>query len=250
MYSKCDVHATQRPPQVDRWDGHAALSGNVDAGRMNAAQTKIFAMPSIDRQRQLTVYKNTVQTAEPALMVLPVPFPETIAFEKVPTSLFEQCTASFEIMAAPRSAWGPLEVISHGSYEVTIVQSLQDLSRIPELDAELVTSLQTTYSPIYGALMCRLTPGLVDYVPLAYSHRMDSDLFIPVSEKGWDHKIYTLGTRIHSAHNSLIRIPKQRNAIQWATMPAAFQASQHQMRILEYTEGERDLFLPVVQTSS
>ena len=251
---------------------------------VSVGSTKIFAMPSTDFSRQLTVYRNTVNTPDSNLMCLPVPFPASVAFEKVPVTLFEQCADSFQTMElhAYRSiapTWAPLTIVSHGSYEVVIVPTMHDLHRVPtgfgSLSPEVVALLQETYSVDYGVLLCRLVPGLTEYEPFAYSHRILMEgwgsktftqrqsgppLFIPtlhyhLDEEGvsWDHEVYTIRTNPQGAHRSLLRIPKPKNAIQWATMPAAFQASQHRLHVLDLSGSNhpnQDLFLPVVQTSS
>jgi len=84
--------------------------------------------------------------------------------------------------------WGArskLEVKSHGSYEVVIVPSLDDLDRVPEdfttLTPEVVQFLKSSYLPGFGIVLCKLKKGSTDYEPFAYSHQLQAsgELFFP-----------------------------------------------------------------------
>jgi hypothetical protein len=159
------------------------------------AKTKIFGMPSKDGTRQLTVYTNAVDTPKANVMCLPVPFPESVKFEKVPKKLFDQCKLSFPekpmwsrtpqnlTLSASRGV-EPIKIQSHGSYEVAIVPSLYDFHRVPGnfyvLSEEVKHFLFNSYPPEWGVLLCKLKEGSSDYEPFAYSHDLHNEsLFLP-----------------------------------------------------------------------
>lgn len=170
-------------------------------------QTKIFVMPSTDihmegegqEQRQLTVYKNNVHTVSENMMILPVPWPETVRFEeefmKTYPTLFTDLEKSLYRFSSPtqtqtlsftRSAVStPLPVLKVGSYEVSVVPSAKELSNLNtsvfSLSPELKGLLAAHYSAPFGFLCCKLRAGLQSYEPLAYSHRRwkQTSLFVP-----------------------------------------------------------------------
>jgi hypothetical protein len=214
--------------------------------------TKLFAMPSVDGLRQLTVYTNTVDTAKTNVMCLPVPNPNTVKFETVPDNFFKQCADSIQKEGA-RSAslshnGSHLAVQSHGSYDVVTVPSMADLDRVPPsfatLTGDVKNFLRSNYPADYGVLLCRLRAGSTRYEPFAYSHAMASDrLWLPTKHyhrhgsnadfmmgrsygmagADWDHEIYTIMTNPREAHNTAPRkLPKERNAIDWSNMPIGF----------------------------
>jgi hypothetical protein len=162
------------------------ISGPV----VSVNSTKIFAMPSKDGKRQITVYSNKVKTLENNAMLLPVPNPKSVKFEKVPADLFSQCKKSFEqsLDFALKGRGGfisnnSLKIQSHGSYEVVIVPSIDDFHRVPKSFAEVtpeVIAFLKNYNTDFGFLLCRLRAGSVDYEPFAYSHDLyNSKLFFP-----------------------------------------------------------------------
>jgi hypothetical protein len=169
------------------------ISGPV----ISVNSTKILCIPSKDGKRQLIVYKNAVATPDSNAMCLPCPNPQTVEFEHVAKDIFSQCDSSFE-RVYPRSSGGPtlsaggmwgtrskLEVKSHGSYDVVLVPSMDDLDRVPEdfttLTSEVVQFLKSSYQSGFGVVLCRLKRGSTDYEPFAYSHQMQSsgELFFP-----------------------------------------------------------------------
>lgn len=166
------------------------ISGTV----ISVNSTKILALPSKDGTRQLTVYRNAVATPDSNAMCLPCPNPETIEFETVPKDVFSQCAESFEIRMSrghgePTLSWSgakkTLPVLSHGSYEVVNVPSMNHFSEIPEdfttLTPEVVSFLRGAYLVHFGVVLCKLKKGSTDYEPFAYSHRLQANgqLFFP-----------------------------------------------------------------------
>ena len=236
--------------------------------------TKILAMPSIgDSSRQLTVYMNAVNTTFDNLMCLPVPHPASVVFETVPTDVFTQCEHSF--MTAATLSVGrslaftiakELEIRTHGSYEVVLIPSINDLERVPSrfaiLTPEVKSFLRSKYPAPFGFLLCRLRAGSANYEPFAYSHaRLDhSSMFLPTmhfhphddgsgsSTADWDHAIYTVGTP-WSMHRSSRKSPSHRNQIDWAKMPDGFRwGADVQLRLMEIAgtgEPNRDILAPL-----
>jgi hypothetical protein len=196
------------------------ISGSVN----KVAKTKIFCMPSKDMNRQLTVYTNAVDTPKENVMCLPVPYPHTVKFEKVPKELFKQCKLSFPeepkkttteyTLSWSRSDY--IQIQSHGSYEVASVPSLYEFHRVPGnffvLSEEVKHFLFNSYPPDWGVLLCKLKEGATDYEPFAYSHDLhNQSLFLPTkhyhkhedkdfitgrsyfpshTDADWDHELY------------------------------------------------------------
>jgi hypothetical protein len=242
------------------------------------AATKLFAMPSRDGKRQLTVYTNTVDTVATNVMCLPVPAPATVAFEKVPKDLFKQCSNSIQVvrkepswsyslMPSASKSRPHLAVQSHGSYEVVLVPSMDELDRVPPsfatLTPQVIEFLRSNYPAGFGVILCRLCAGVATYEPFAYSHALESDrLFLPtkhyhshdtIGNADWDHEIYTMQTDAKQAHNvGPKKVPKYNNEIKWDEMPAEFRAgSSYEVHLFE-REGSahrnEDLQFPLRQT--
>lgn len=170
------------------------ISGPV----LSVNSTKILALPSKNGKRQLTVYRNAVATPESNAMCLPVPNPNSVKFEHIPKDIFKQCSNSFDIRLSHRfsdglapaslsmkSAKSTLPVQFHGSYEVVLVPSMDDLDRVPThfttLTSEVVEFLKASYPTNFGVLLCKLKKGSADYEPFAYSHDIQANdqLFFP-----------------------------------------------------------------------
>ena len=165
------------------------ISGPV----LSVNSTKILCLPSKSGKRQLTVYSNTVATPNSNAMCLPVPNPHTVKFEHVPKDIFKQCQNSFDSRIArgaatygmSRFAKGHLPIQSHGSYEVVLVPSVDDIPRIPpsfaRLSTEVVDFLNNSYPSNFGIVLCKLKKGSTDYEPFAYSHeiQINKQLFFP-----------------------------------------------------------------------
>ena len=165
------------------------ISGPV----LSVNSTKILCLPSKTGKRQLTVYRNAVATPNSNAMCLPVPNPHSVKFENVPKDIFKQCYNSFDIRMtrgggatlSVNSAKGHLQIQSHGSYEVVLVPSMDDINRIPPsfttLTSEVVKFLNASYPENFGIVLCKLKIGSADYEPFAYSHDIQShkQLFFP-----------------------------------------------------------------------
>ena len=155
----------------------------IDGRINNVAKTCIFVAPSVDGKRQLTVYSNTVDTGEEAMMILPVPNPASITLETVHKELFDECKDSFDFTfcieqgrgsSRGRSEEAVLAIHEHGSYQVVIVPSLDSLDRVPTgfipLSDDIQKYLKLHYDGRFGVLLCKLKTGVAEYEPFAYSH--------------------------------------------------------------------------------
>ena len=146
--------------------------------------TKILVLPSRNGTRQLTVYSNVVATPNSNAMCLPVPNPSSVKFERVPKDIFTQCANSF-IINNGASKRGSLPIISHGSYDVILVPSMNDIERIPRhftiLTKDVVEFLRASYPENFGIVLCKLKNGAQEYEPFAYSHNLlpNGQLFFP-----------------------------------------------------------------------
>lgn len=220
--------------------------------------TKIFVTPSQDATRQLTVYENTVNTAGPNMMILPIPYPETFAFEEgvmeyrdlfrhAAESLYIQRPEAFTRCAAAPAVAPPLKVHSVGPYLASIALSILDLDRLDStVFSPLATNLREMLLETYvdartpfGFLCCRLRPGDVTYAPIAYSHAtLPAGLFVPTKHyhghveafaDDWDHLVYSFGTEegyVHSlSEGNTHYIPVSPNKIAWPRLPPPFRRS-------------------------
>ena len=155
--------------------------------------TKILAIPSNDGTRQFTVYANKVDTAADNAMILPVPFPDSVKFHDLSTysEIFADLDKCFEstqrLSRRLSNSRSVLAVHRVGSYEASIVPSLDDFDRLSDtfkLSLDVATMLTADYTSIQGSpagfIVCKLNQGAHDYHPFAYSHNRPCEkLFIP-----------------------------------------------------------------------
>jgi hypothetical protein len=198
----------------------------------SVSKTQIFAMP-VPGERQLTVYKNHVSSREENLMILPVPYPDTIEFHTNPflldifTDLHRSLYWTSESRNEMPNAWTRsatmLPVMKIGSYRVSVVPSAEEFNRLDPSVFAFPYDLQellNSYSPLFGFVCCRLNAGGHEYEPLAYTHKQlyTNELFLPTRhyhpndfgiDADWDHEIYTLRT-YQDAHRC-DGVPKQKN---------------------------------------
>jgi hypothetical protein len=193
---------------------------------ISISSTKLFVLPSVDRKRQMTFYKNTVDSKDENLMILPFPNAKSLQLHKIKyKALFDDLKQS--VFQPPTRSWGLYEmnmtrslcstasflpVISHGSYLVSIAETLEELNRINptvfDLPEGIFDFFRKHYTSEFGYLVCKLKEGKQLYEPLCYSHSLLSNgkLFVPTlhyhdhgqgaktDEADWDHVIYSLGT--------------------------------------------------------
>jgi hypothetical protein len=223
----------------------------------SVTKTNLFVLANKDKTRQMTFYSNTVSTPKTNMMILPVPnsssTPEksielhTIRYKNLFADLkksvksinslsnYSHTTRSLACSAAlPRDT---LEIISHGSYLVSIAPTIEDLLRLDmkvfALTPELYTFFGKHYTREFSYICCVLKEGLESYEPLCYSHPLHSSgkLFVPtlhyhnhggkaeVQSADWDHKIYSVGT-VEKAN--LGYTSNYSNEVLWGALPTEF----------------------------
>jgi hypothetical protein len=194
----------------------------------SVSQTKLFVLPNKGKTRQMTFYSNAVNTPEENMMILPVPnSSNSIELHKIQyKSIFEDLKRSVKsiyekpphnlytrsLHASASLDRKPLEIISHGSYLVSIAPRLEDLQRLDEsvfdFTPELYHFFGKHYSREFSYICCVLKEGMEAYEPLCYSHPLHSSgkLFVPTlhyhkhggrvetEDADWDHLIYSVGT--------------------------------------------------------
>jgi hypothetical protein len=216
-------------------------------------QTKLFVMPSKDKQRQMTFYSNAVETKDENLMILPVPNPGTLKLHTVKYKrMFRDLERSVakihyqaidlcsRVYSAALTSTDTLEILDHGSYRVSIAPTVQDLFRLDttvfHLTPDLYQFFEKHYTSEFGYLCCVLKPGVITYEPLCYSHALHSTkkLFVPTlhyhnhdgkvstDTADWDHCIYSVGTteQANCKYHSL-----STNFVKWKQFPEEFQWS-------------------------
>lgn len=214
------------------------IAGPVD----DVSKTKIFVLPSHDKQRQMTFYSNAVASPMNNLMILPVPYPSSVILHSIEyKNLFQDLAHSVSgsrgFSVATRNAYAggdTLDIIDHGSYLVSIVQSIYDLQRLDPMfrvTQDLIDILANEYSEVFGYICCVLKPGLHSYEPLCYSHNMleNEDMFVPTlhihgdivrsSMGDWDHLIYSANT--HPLANKGFK-SREYNSVDWRYFPETF----------------------------
>lgn len=165
----------------------------------------------------------------PMAMVLPVPFVkgnkeiiEVVAMDGKYHNIFDKLRLLFPNLSWRGQSFGgerfadsrnaappPIEVLKVGSYDVSVVESLDDFGRLQNdvfaLDPNFSSLLKREYSKGFGFVVCRLQNG-AKYHPIAYVHplREDGKLFVPTkhyhngseSHADWDHEIYILNGNV------------------------------------------------------
>ena len=216
------------------------------------SSTKLFVLPSVDSSRQMTMYQNSVDSHDENLMILPFPNPKSLElhtlkykalFDDLEKSVFKPPTRSYipyPMMATAslsRSFTDYLPVVSHGSYLVSVAETLQDLKRVNptlfDLPPDILPFFATHYTSEFGYLVCKLKEGKHDYEPLCYSHSLLSNgkLFVPTlhyhdhgngaktDTADWDHKIYSIGTTKMANREYL---SYKENKLLWKRFPEAY----------------------------
>lgn len=210
----------------------------------------LVARLSPESNRQLTIYENSVYNAKPKnAMIIAVPDPSTVEFHDLSKSskFFQELDKYFESMeerdeymsmtlnSMPRgkSRSAPLIKVERvGDYNVSLVPSLQDLTRVDPsyfILSSGAKELLQNYPPDWGFIVFGLSDdisSLKKYSPFAFSHTILSDnrLYIPtmhyhdeeasnsdfvVSSKpkgqglpSWKHAIYIYGIEDENIYRS------------------------------------------------
>jgi hypothetical protein len=165
--------------------------------------TKIFCGLNSNKNKQITVYSNTVNNiSNNNAMVLPVPFPDSVNFHNLENykKFFEDCEECFYLQQSKsfgsrgittnsydsyNSKSAPLKVFDVGSYKVSLAKNLNDLKRVNKSVFDLSTGLDEILrknyaNPHFGFIICKLSEGNESYHPFAYSHNIfNKKVFIP-----------------------------------------------------------------------
>jgi hypothetical protein len=165
--------------------------------------TKIFCGLNSNKNKQITVYSNTVNNiSNNNAMVLPVPFPESVTFHNLENykTFFKDCEDCFYLQSNSYGMRGittnsfndclesksqSLKVFDVGSYKVSLAKNLNDLKRVNksvfDLSSGLDEILRKNYAnPHFGFIICKLAEGNETYHPFAYSHSIfNKKVFIP-----------------------------------------------------------------------
>lgn len=213
----------------------------------SVSNTQIYVSSSKKRTRQLTVYSNQVETHVKNAMILPVPNPLSVKLLNFShyTNIFEDCRECFHYddgsmkngrlyrssLSASAEHRPPLPVYTVGSYQASIVPSIDDFDRVNtqilRVNPEVFKLLKDTYDPSFGFLICQLREGSHHYHPFAYTHLIHKSklLFVPtlhyhLGEKNvtsdWDHTIYSPMTDLYTTGNYTF---KDTHAVDWNKMP-------------------------------
>jgi hypothetical protein len=214
------------------------------------SKTKILVSLSNGGDRQMTVYSNHVTTHEKQnAMILPVPNPNSVKLHDLSKQpdLFDDLSREFydqrsdlEVVKSlsfrgmkkgMMSDEDTLAVHTCGSYQVSIVPSVQDFHRLNKTVFQInpvvfgilkkyyttdakTTDAKTTDSAqnqnnggvLFGFLVCKLKYGSEAYHPLGYSHDVCSyrRIFVPTrhhhdgteeeTTSKFDHEIYSINT--------------------------------------------------------
>eukprot|EP01121_Diplochlamys_sp_Union-15-3_P008891 TRINITY_DN2390_c0_g2_i1.p1 TRINITY_DN2390_c0_g2~~TRINITY_DN2390_c0_g2_i1.p1 ORF type:complete len:419 (-),score=18.24 TRINITY_DN2390_c0_g2_i1:26-1282(-) len=195
--------------------------------------TKIFVAP-IKGNWQFTAYTNEVVLSSGAenAMILPFPnggIPDCIRMVDLSkaSELFTKCEEAFpraQLMSFGNlndRSWSSsnyLEVLTVGSYSVSIAQNLNDLRRIDPSVFKLMPNidlvLSQNYATGYGFVVCKFNKSQKAH-PIGYCHPIVSGtLFVPTrhehgdttksifSPPHWDHEIYSFDTLGEDAGSS------------------------------------------------
>lgn len=205
------------------------MAGPVES----VSNTRIFVGADSRGLRQVVLYAMAVQlqarSGKGNAMILPVPGGATdvalFDLTAYPT-IFDDIDAPFVVRSRgvskdlDRSFGEPLEVHRVGSYDVSIVPTVDDVKRLNtsvfEVSADTENTLRGHYPVGFAFLVAQLrTSG--DFHPLAYTHPVvDGRMFIPTRhEHGgrsgdlpkWDHSIY------HQSQSELDVIPQDHRNI-------------------------------------
>jgi hypothetical protein len=191
---------------------------------LSVSDTRIFVGTDAERTRQAVVYAMSVQlrtrTGKGNAMILPVPVGAAGAgavnlidlsgvpnfFKPFDEAFIERgrgIVMNFSKGLEPNDA---LEVVRVGSYDVSIVPTVDDVKRLNrdvfDVSVDTEHTLREGYPVGFAFLVAQLRES-GEFHPLAYTHPFEGLLFVPTRhEHGtggsgdlakWDHKIYYQG---------------------------------------------------------
>lgn len=200
----------------------------IQGDTKTVADTQIFCFPACNGKDQVTVYSNEVHMNNPQdnnnAMILPIPRGyeqfKMVDLTKDPDlfknlnrcfpSVIQMSTRNGSSLSAAANSADYLAVKRCGSYEFSLVPSVQDFRRINptvfQLNKDVEQLLLDKYPLGFAFLVCKIRQN-TKFHPLAYMHPLQPDgrLFVPTlhfhqGHQGaqaysadWDHDIYVLG---------------------------------------------------------
>jgi hypothetical protein len=211
--------------------------------------TKIYVSSDETNRRQITLYSNRVNTPVENAMILAVPNPSSVKFLNFSQyttvfddleSCFEHPFASLPLRSSLTDSAAALAVYSVGSYNASIVETLDDFGRLDEEVFDVAEGLFEFLQQKYGGsglgfIVCQLKPGNHTYHPFAYTHHQHPNgrLFIPAMhyhpnsnqttdayEDDWDHIIYSPATNLRSPHWDGKMFKE--NVVNWSKFPREY----------------------------
>lgn len=168
----------------------------IISGAVNSvSKTKILIALDASKNRQLTVYSNAVDNRTPKnAMILPYPSvsSDSIRFHDLSDykDIFQDCQKSVSqtrgvgrSMTLSAKGESRLSVFQVGSYNVSVANNLEDLQRIDtgifRLTPGCLEVLAANYANNFGFVICQLKDGAEEYHPIAYSHAVHGQVFVP-----------------------------------------------------------------------
>jgi hypothetical protein len=173
--------------------------------------------------------------------------------------------------AASVDNYKPLPVFDVGSYQVSIVPTVEDFVRLNplyfDIHDDLPKILAEKYDGEFGYLVCKLRQGNHSYHPFAYSHGIHSCnlMFVPTFHihlhggampslsqmkwGDWDHTVYSVSTDLEDARNysftdHKLKFDKLPQIFQWIQpyrMKKFMQVGEHLNRDLWLAKGPPQL---------
>lgn len=229
------------------------------------SKTKIYVSADETNRRQITIYSNEVGTQVENAMILPVPHPTTVKFLNFNhykdvfgdlRSCFSNRYLYSRASLSHTRGVDTLPVYSVGSYNASIVETLNDFERLDtvtfDLAYGLLEFLERKYrSTGFGFIVCQLKPANRTYHPFAYTHHQHPNgrLFVPTmhyhvhpysgghinEEVGdWDHKIYSPATTLRTDHEG--ELEYKYDMVKWDRFPPEYRwAKNVEMTLWERT---------------
>jgi hypothetical protein len=214
--------------------------------------TQIYVSSDETYRRQITIYSNRVDTPIENAMILAVPNPSSISFInfKHYSKVFDDLASCFgynfparALGASATRSHSTLPVYSVGSYNASILETLNDFDRLNEevyeVNSGLIDFLQRKYgSSGLGFIVCQLKSGNHTYHPFAYTHHQHANgqLFVPTMhyhahsysskradddyEADWGHIVYSPATNLRTSHWD-DKVFKE-NLVDWSKFPQEY----------------------------
>lgn len=196
----------------------------IQGDTKSVADTEIFCFPSANGEDQVTVYSNAVSmhtSSNNNAMILPVPggadrfsvidlSRDPDMFNKIDSCFPQKRSLSSDGLGATNAAQcagGYLAVKQCGSYQYSLVPSIDDFARVNprvfQLSPDIRQLFLQHYPRGYAFLVCKISENK-KFHPVGYVHPLPTGgkLFVPTlhfhqGHEGhgpdWDHSIYVLG---------------------------------------------------------